>query len=293
MKKYRKTAALCLTFLMLFCLLPLEAGAVDAWYTDLFVRSGPAKTEYVVGESFDPAGLVLQGHVEKSDGSSAVYTTYDYDGGSRIGLSVSPSQFTKAGSITVELAKEMIGKDGTMQPFECTVTVTVKEADAGKEKQEKESQKKEESSSKTAPELTKSPSGETVSIGGSCSFICRGNNVSGYDWYIRMGYDDFTTTDAVKEFAPLRVKGAGTEKLILSKIPIDMDGCQIYCVLTSPDGLTVTSKSANLTVADTTRPPLQSTPPARPWTRAAAPPSSPGPTTPISSPGISARAAPP
>lgn len=118
-------ARLCALALVLALTLGIagEAFAVDAWYEYIYVSTKPTKTAYTVGESFDSSGLVIGGHVVRSDGTTSEYTL------GLNSLTVSPSTFTVAGNITVKLTLSCMAKSGSMESFSTTMTVTVKAAD--------------------------------------------------------------------------------------------------------------------------------------------------------------------
>lgn len=98
------------------------------------------------------------------------------------------------------------------------------------------------------PTVTKHPTGEIVTEGGRAVFIAKADNVETYDWRL---YDSdgtyFTWEDALLQFQELEVTGETTERIVLTKIPIDMDGCTFKCVFKGPGGESE-SKAAKLEV---------------------------------------------
>lgn len=130
------------------------------------------------------------------------------------------------------------------------------------------------------PVITKHPTKETVTEGGSCSFVARADNTDAYDWFFTKGSKTYTVAEALKKFKGLKVSGEETEKLKLRKIPLSLDGWKVYCVFTNENG-EIWSKTALITVNEeeeatpkaTTKP--TATPTATPTTKPADAPTSP------------------
>lgn len=97
------------------------------------------------------------------------------------------------------------------------------------------------------PVITKHPTKETVTEGGSCSFVARADNTDAYDWFFTKGSKTYTVAEALKKFKGLKVSGEETEKLKLRKIPLSLDGWKVYCVFTNEKG-EIWSKTALITV---------------------------------------------
>ena len=78
-------------------------------------------------------------------------------------------------------------------------------------------------------EITKSPTGERVEVGGTAKFVARANNSDKIVW--RLVSNDTTNTvhcsDAAEYFPGLQVSGLETETLILSNIPRTLDGWRV------------------------------------------------------------------
>lgn len=78
-------------------------------------------------------------------------------------------------------------------------------------------------------EITKSPTGERVEVGGSAKFVARADNAEKIVW--RLVSNDTTNTvhcsEAEVEFPGLQVAGLGTETLVLSNIPRTLDGWRV------------------------------------------------------------------
>lgn len=100
------------------------------------------------------------------------------------------------------------------------------------------------------PTVSKSPSDETVEAGGSCSFIARADVETHIDWYFNDTADkEYDCADAKKALPELRLKGEKDEKIILSKIPIEMDGWKIFCVFVNDKGESTETKKATIHVS--------------------------------------------
>lgn len=87
--------------------------------------------------------------------------------------------------------------------------------------------------------ITKNPTSETVAEGGSASFIARADNAESIVWIIvspdaKTTY--FNANDATSAFPGLKVEGQGSEKLVLSNIPYEMNGYRIQCYFTGNGG---------------------------------------------------------
>ena len=97
--------------------------------------------------------------------------------------------------------------------------------------------------------ITKHPTGETVTEGGSAVFISRADNATEIVW--RLVSPDTKTTyeckDASKYFPGLEVLGLGTDTLILKNIPYALDGWKVEAKFFGKDG-PVFSNGARITV---------------------------------------------
>lgn len=104
------------------------------------------------------------------------------------------------------------------------------------------------------PKVTKSPTGETVSEGGSCIFIARADGATGYTWYCTAADGSvYTMAQAKTSFPGLSVSGDGTTTLALSNIPSSLSGASFYCNFSNSAG-DVKSGSATVTVTAKTTP---------------------------------------
>lgn len=99
------------------------------------------------------------------------------------------------------------------------------------------------------PKITKHPTGETVTVGERAVFIARADNADQIIW--RLVSPDKGTTyeckDAPKHFDGLKVSGYNEEKLILSNIPLELNGWKAEAKFIGEGG-TVWSKGALITV---------------------------------------------
>lgn len=88
------------------------------------------------------------------------------------------------------------------------------------------------------PNITKNPTGETVDEGGSATFIAHAENYTEIIW--RIVSNDTTNTiqasDAPAYFG-CEVYGIGTETLVITKIPAEMDGWRVEAMFRGPGGV--------------------------------------------------------
>ena len=88
--------------------------------------------------------------------------------------------------------------------------------------------------------ITKNPTGETVNVGGSATFIARADNAASRVW--RIVSKDTTQTinakDASGYFRGVSVSGTDSDTLVLSNIPASMDGWSVECKFIGADGKT-------------------------------------------------------
>lgn len=94
------------------------------------------------------------------------------------------------------------------------------------------------------PNVTKSPSGETVQEGGTCSFIARADGAETITWYLTNGKDTVAAKSAAKKFSGLTVSGSTEEKLKLSNIPLSLDGWKAYAEFENEAGKVESDKAA-------------------------------------------------
>lgn len=81
--------------------------------------------------------------------------------------------------------------------------------------------------------ITKHPTGETVTAGGKATFIARADGAASFQWRIvkNDGSNSFIRADEAPSYINgLQVYGANTDTLVLSNIPASMNGMSIICV---------------------------------------------------------------
>ena len=99
----------------------------------------------------------------------------------------------------------------------------------------------------TPPSVTKNPTSETTSVGGSVTFISRATDTDACIWYITNGSDTYECQYAPHVLDGIRVSGQGTERLTLSNVPAEINGWSVYCAFSGAGGETL-SKAATITV---------------------------------------------
>ena len=99
----------------------------------------------------------------------------------------------------------------------------------------------------TPPSVTKNPTSETTSVGGSVTFISRATDTDACVWYITNGSDTYECQYAPHVLDGIRVSGQGTERLTLSNVPAQINGWSVYCAFSGAGGETL-SKAATITV---------------------------------------------
>jgi hypothetical protein len=100
-----------------------------------------------------------------------------------------------------------------------------------------------------SPRVTKSPTGETVDAGGSCSFVARHEDAIWAEWHFVSpdGSRDLGYEDAGKEFAGLEIVNGYASTMKLKNIPAGLNGWSVYCRFSNNVGATNTEK-AKITV---------------------------------------------
>lgn len=91
------------------------------------------------------------------------------------------------------------------------------------------------------PEITKNPTAETVNEGGSAYYVARATNYNYMNWYV-VSADRSTripVNNAPWSFPGLTVSGEGTTTLLLSNIPMAMNGWCVEAVFTGDGGSAV------------------------------------------------------
>lgn len=102
-----------------------------------------------------------------------------------------------------------------------------------------------------APKLavTKDPTGETKVEGGSATFIARADGATETVWLLVSadGKTTYRCADAPSHFPGLQVSGLGTERLVLSNLPLSISGWSVQAMFNGEGG-PLYSKKALLTV---------------------------------------------
>ena len=100
------------------------------------------------------------------------------------------------------------------------------------------------------PVITKNPTGEMVSEGGTAIFVARADEADSMEWYLadNVGGTPVEITQAAAAVSGLQVYGQGTETLTLSGIPASLNGWQVECRFTGNTGAVAVSTRAAITV---------------------------------------------
>jgi len=100
------------------------------------------------------------------------------------------------------------------------------------------------------PTITKQPTGETVTAGGTAIFVARAADTESILWYLAdpLGGEPMDVSEAGERFPGLLVYGRESETLALSGIPEDMNGWQAECRFTGFTGAVRVSDRATITV---------------------------------------------
>ena len=106
----------------------------------------------------------------------------------------------------------------------------------------------------SAPVITKSPTDERLTEGGTCLFVARADYASSIVWHFVSpdGYTDLEYSSIYGYFPSLRVGGGTENTLRLSNVPYDLNGWRVYCRFSnslgsSSSGQAVVSVSAAAT----------------------------------------------
>ena len=100
------------------------------------------------------------------------------------------------------------------------------------------------------PKITKNPTGETVSEGGTAMFVARADEAEGVTWYLcdNAGGAPVEINQAASAISGLQVYEQGTGTLTLSGIPASLNGWQVECRFTGSTGAVATSTRATITI---------------------------------------------
>ena len=102
----------------------------------------------------------------------------------------------------------------------------------------------------TAPRVTKSPTDETVAIGGSCYFVAKYENAIWAEWHFVSpdGRRDLDYDEAAKEFPSMEIVKGYASTMQLKNIPGSLDGWRVYCRFSNNSGAVTTGK-ASITIS--------------------------------------------
>ena len=93
------------------------------WTKSISITKNPTQMIYEIGESFDPSGMKVVGHIYNSGGKHVTDLNVNLSD-----LTISPTKFTKAGKQKVTVKVQAIGKSDSMEWFSDSLYVTVNES---------------------------------------------------------------------------------------------------------------------------------------------------------------------
>ena len=98
---------------------------------------------------------------------------------------------------------------------------------------------------KAAPELTKSPTDETVKAGEDAWFVARADHADGIRWWLNtpQGGRDLTPEEAMHQVKGLVTQIIGQDTLILTKVPQEMEGWSVRAEFYNSTGSTYSKKA--------------------------------------------------
>ena len=99
------------------------------------------------------------------------------------------------------------------------------------------------------PVITKSPTDETVYVGGRCQFVSRYENAKWAEWHFLSpgGTRDLNYAEAQSEFPTLTIINGYAKDMTLDNIPESLNGWRVYCLFMNDSGSARTN-SALITV---------------------------------------------
>ncbi len=99
------------------------------------------------------------------------------------------------------------------------------------------------------PRVTKSPTGETVAVGGKCQFVAKYENAKWAEWHFVSpdGTRDLNYSEAAKAFPTLKIVNGYAKDMTLESIPAELNGWKVYCRFSNDFG-SVSTQSAGITV---------------------------------------------
>ena len=104
---------------------------------------------------------------------------------------------------------------------------------------------------KDLPIIRKSPTDETVKVGGSAVFVAKYDNALWAVWHFVSpdGMIDLDYEQAAERFPTLEIVNGMYSRMTLNNIPLELNGWRVYCRYSNPKGYTDTG-SALITVND-------------------------------------------
>lgn len=110
------------------------------------------------------------------------------------------------------------------------------------------------------PVVTKHPTDETVEEGGEAVFVAKAKYAQEYLWqFVSPDGITYDCADAPGMFSGLKVSGANSERIVLSNIPLELNGYRIYCRFTAGDTAASNMAKIYVTEKSETEPPTEET----------------------------------
>ncbi len=111
------------------------------------------------------------------------------------------------------------------------------------------------------PIIKKSPTDETVKVGGSCMFVAKYENATWAVWHFVSpdGQTDMTYEAAAERFPTMEIVNGMYSTMTLKNVPADLNGWRVYCRYTNKTG-SADTKTALITVTGTPEPTPAPTP---------------------------------
>lgn len=105
------------------------------------------------------------------------------------------------------------------------------------------------------PKVTKHPTGEQVVEGESAIFIARAEGAQQYEWeLLTADKKNIYCADLKNHFPQIKVTGWDTEKLSLSNIPVELDGCKVRCRFVGTEGSSCSDYALITVIAEDAKP---------------------------------------
>ena len=213
MKKLARILAVLMLASMLLAALPLTASAAEVYYVNGTV--GESLYYVFFNDNYD-----IVEYTDSTGNVPGVNVIIPSDG--QVAISGTPTQ---AGHFVLEVSVYTQRAGCTNIVLDITIVEALK-----------------------IPEVTKSPTSETVVEGESATFIARATDVSWYDWHIAIGGADLSCDELASYFGG-KVYASCTdgETLVIYNIPPELNGAYIWCNFVGQDG-SASSGTARLTV---------------------------------------------